>query len=82
MVQNSVIAVVLQNCSQLVNFHANNCPDLHDRDLVAALPIQASTARLKLQCLYIYEAPHLTLQSFNTILESCPNLKQFGNLSR
>ena len=82
MVQNSVISVVLQNCPQLINFHANNCPDLHDLDLAAALPIQDPSARLQLQCLYIYEAPHLTLESFNTILESCPNLKQFGNLSR
>jgi len=82
MVQNSVIAVVLQNCPQLVNFHANNCPDLHDADLAAALPIEDDSARLRLQCLYIYEAPHLTLHSFSTILESCPNLKQFGNLSR
>lgn len=43
MVQNSVISVVLQNCPQLINFHANNCPSLHDRDLAAALPIQEST---------------------------------------
>ena len=82
MVQNSVISVVLQNCPQLINLHANNCPSLHDTDLAAALPIQHSSSRLKLQCLYIYEAPHLTISSFNTILESCPNLKQFGNLSR
>ena len=40
MVQNSVVSVVLQNCPQLINFHANNCPSLHDRDLAAALPIQ------------------------------------------
>ena len=40
MVQNSVISVVLQNCPQLINFHANNCPSLHDHDLAAALPIQ------------------------------------------
>ena len=38
--------------------------------------------RMRLQCFYVYEAPHLTIASFNTILESCPNLKQFGNLSR
>jgi len=82
MVQNSVISVVLQNCPQLINFHANNCPSLHDRDLAAALPIEHSASRSRLQCLYIYEAPHLTISSFNTILESCPNLKQFGNLSR
>jgi hypothetical protein len=37
---------------------------------------------MRLQCFYVYEAPHLTIASFNTILESCPNLKQFGNLSR
>ena len=37
MVQNSVISVVLQNCPQLRNFHANNCPDLHDTDLVSPL---------------------------------------------
>ena len=43
MVQNSVISVVLQNCPQLINFHANNCPSLHDRDLAAALPIQETT---------------------------------------
>jgi len=82
MVQNSVISVVLQNCPQLVNFHANNCPALHDLDLVASLPIQHSPSRMRLQCLYIYEAPHLTIESFNIILEACPNLKQFGNLSR
>jgi len=82
MVQNSVISVVLQNCPQLVNFHANNCPALQDRDLAAALPVHLSASRVALQCLYIYEAPHLTLQSFNIILESCPNLRQFGNLSR
>ena len=68
--------------SQLVNFHANNCPALQDRDLAAALPVHLSASRVALQCLYIYEAPHLTLQSFNIILESCPNLRQFGNLSR
>jgi len=82
MVQNSVISVVLQNCPQLVNFHANNCPALHDTDLAAALPLQHSSGRLRLQCLYVYEAPHLTIESFNIILEACPNLKQFGNLSR
>ena len=53
--------------------------------------------RLRLQCLYVYEAPHLTIESFNIILEACPNLRQviryffvpksqhyiqFGNLSR
>jgi hypothetical protein len=37
---------------------------------------------MRLQCFYVYEAPHLTINSFNTILESCPSLKQFGNLSR
>jgi len=82
MVQNSVISVVLQNCPQLINFHANNCPALHDLDLAASLPIQHSSSRLRLQCLYVYEAPHLTIESFNIILEACPNLKQFGNLSR
>jgi len=82
MVQNSVISVVLQNCPQLVNFHANNCPSLHDLDLAAALPIQHASTRLRLQCFYVYEAPHLTIESFNIILEACPNLKQFGNLSR
>ena len=79
---------------QLVNFHANNCPSLHDLDLAAALPLQHSssrlckwwrwrcsastllTCRLKLQCFYVYEAPHLTIESFNTILEACPNLRQ------
>jgi hypothetical protein len=38
--------------------------------------------RMRLQCFYVYEAPHLTIDSFTTILESCPSLKQFGNLSR
>jgi hypothetical protein len=37
---------------------------------------------MRLQCFYVYEAPHLTIDSFTTILESCPSLKQFGNLSR
>ena len=32
--------------------------------------------RLRLQCLYVYEAPHLTIESFNIILEACPNLRQ------
>jgi len=82
MVQNSVISVVLQNCPQLMNFHANNCPALHDLDLASALPLHESSRRLRLQCLYIYEAPHLTIESFNIVLEACPNLKQFGNLSR
>jgi hypothetical protein len=49
---------------------------LHDLDLAAALPIQHSSSRLRLQCLYVYEAPHLTIESFNIILEACPNLKQ------
>ena len=88
------------NSFQLVNFHANNCPSLHDLDLAAALPLQHSSSRycgsslertgepglgssivinpfrLRLQCLYVYEAPHLTIESFNIILEACPNLRQ------
>ena len=52
------------------------------RQLSNLILAQLSSSRLLLQCLYIYEAPHLTISSFNTILESCPNLKQFGNLSR
>ena len=39
-----------------------------------SLPIDWS--RLRLQCLYVYEAPHLTIESFNIILEACPNLRQ------
>ena len=73
---------MIQNCPNLVNFHANNCPDLHDLDLAAALPLERASSRSLLQCLYIYEAPHLTTNAFNIILEAFPNLRQFGNLSR
>lgn len=82
MVQNSVVSVILQNCPNLVNFHANNCPELHDLDLAAALPLEKANSRSCLQCLYVYEAPHLTINAFNIILEAFPNLKQFGNISR
>jgi len=58
----------------LANYHA--------RIIIKVSLPQHSASRSRLQCLYIYEAPHLTISSFNTILESCPNLKQFGNLSR
>jgi len=82
MVQNSVVSVILGNCPNLVNFHANHCPDLGDANLSEALPIEKAATRGKLRCFYIYEAPLLTENSFYTILEAFPNLRQFGNLSR
>jgi len=82
MVQNSVVSVILGNCPNLVNFHANHCPDLGDSNLSEALPIEKAGSRGKLRCFYIYEAPLLTENSFYTILEAFPNLSQFGNLSR
>jgi len=82
MVQNSVVSVILGNCPNLVNFHANHCPDLGDSNLAEALPIERAGARSQLRCFYIYEAPLLTQTSFYTILEAFSNLRQFGNLSR
>jgi len=82
MVQNSVVSVILANCPNLVNFHANHTPDLGDNNLSEALPIALADTRSRLRCFYIYEAPLLTENSFYTILEAFPNLRQFGNLSR
>jgi hypothetical protein len=41
----AVVSVVLQYCPMLVNFHANNCPELHDLDLAAALPLHHTKSR-------------------------------------
>ena len=48
--------------------------------LFCHLHFQSSCSRLR--CFYIYEAPLLTFDSFQTLLDSFPELKRFGNLTR
>jgi hypothetical protein len=35
-----------------------------------------------LECFYIYEAPQLTVNTFQILIEGFPNLIHFGNLTR
>jgi hypothetical protein len=78
-VQNSAISTVLINCPNLRHLHANSCPDLTDADMSVCI---SRTNHTSLECFYIYEAPQLTVNAFQILLEGFPNLIHFGNLTR
>jgi len=79
-VHNSAILVILLNCPNLKHLHANSCPDLTDADLSVCLSRMSHQSSL--ECFYIYEAPQLTVNAFQILLEGFPNLIHFGNLTR
>ena len=74
MVQNSAVAAVLLNCPRLEHLHCYTCPDLSDRELDTC-SLKAASSRLR--CFYIYEAPLLTYASFQTLIDSFPELKRY-----
>ena len=76
-VQNTAVEAILRYCPHLKHFHCNQCPRLSDLDL-SALSFSCS----HLECFYIYEAPLLTLNAFQLLLEGFPRLQRFGNLTR
>lgn len=78
-VQNNAVAAVLHHCPRLRHLHCNNCPDLHDLDLASCV---ANKSTPLLECFYIYEAPHLTVNAFQLLLDGFPLLHKFGNLTR
>ena len=67
------------HCPRLRFLHCNNCPDLEDIDLASYV---LKSSNKVLECFYIYEAPNLTFNSFQVLLEGFPNLCRFGNLTR
>jgi hypothetical protein len=58
---------MLQYCPNLTHLHCNNCPNLYDLDVADA--IGAANFISRLECFYIYEAPHLTVNAFQILLE-------------
>ena len=78
-VQDSAVSTILQYCPQLRHLHCNKCPDLEDLDLASA--IMKTTNQGVLECFYIYEAPMLTYNSFQLLIDGFPNLQRFGNLT-
>ncbi|TRY72356.1 hypothetical protein TCAL_01007 [Tigriopus californicus] len=78
-VQNSAVSVILAFCPSLKHFHCNTCPDLTDHELhIYAM----QTVCRHLECFYVYEAPCLTFNSFQTLIDCFPDLQRFGNLTR
>ena len=80
-VQNSAISTILSCCPSLRHIHCNRCPDLQDIDLAASVA-KSINREGTLECFYVYEAPQLTLSSFQLLIESFPGLQRFGNLTR
>lgn len=79
-VQNSAVSTLLLNCPNLKHLHANTCPDLKDHDL-SSCALNA-LCKSRLECFYVYEAPQLTGNAFQTLIECFPELCRFGNLTR
>ena len=75
---------VLKHCPQLKHFHCNTCSTLTDLDLAAAVgaPSRHSWNECPLECFYIYDAPGLTVNAFEILIDGFPRLKKFGNLTR
>lgn len=79
-VQNCAVTVILQYSPHLKQFHCNMCPDLQDIDIAAC--VARSVNEGALECFYVYEAPRLTFDSFQMLVEGFPSLQRFGNLTR
>lgn len=79
-VMNSAVSVILLNCPKLRHLHCNTCPDLTDAEL-NVYSLRAACANT-LECFYVYEAPNLTINAFQTLLECYPVIQKFGNLTR
>ena len=78
---------VLKHCPQLKHLHCNTCPGLTDLDLASAIgaaclsPCSVRTESL-MECFYIYEAPSLTVNAFELLIDGFPRLQKIGNITR
>ena len=75
---------VLKHCPSLKHIHCNTCPSLTDLDLASAIQGDPSCFRIEsvLECFYIYEAPGLTVNAFEILVDGFPKLQKIGNLTR
>ena len=82
-VQNTAVEAIIKHCPRLKHFHCNECPRLSDMALASSIGFnRSSTALPVLECFYIYEAPMLTVNAFQIILDGFPHLQKFGSLTR
>ena len=75
---------VLKHCPALKHLHCNTCPNLTDLDLASAIGAPSPCVRPEplLECFYIYEAPGLTVNAFELLVDGFPRLQKIGNITR
>jgi len=77
-VHNSAVEAVLKHCPALKHLHCNTCPNLTDLDLASAIGAPSPYVRPEplLECFYIYEAPGLTVNAFELLVDGFPRLQK------